>query len=741
MPDIQAHLPDGKTVLHFPDGTDPAVIQGVVKKQLGVSDDIPGSTTQMPKLPVAPQPFAGNQMQTVISPQSVKDTAWKVGRGATLGAFSGLGIPESQSPISDLLKGLASHVPSGAELLDPTAGALTSAFGLGKAEIGSGKEAYQGISQGDPEQAAHGVSSGLTRALMLKDVARGTTGAPEAARVGAQKTLGVGPEFIKQGAEKVGEENANLVGKHQEATAEAAAGRKAKIDQARISEPQAFAEADAKHQQRVQTVQQANAESQAGFNQRQQHLDIANQHAQAIADQLPQLHQAARAEASAAYGPQPKGTYDPVEVKTAIEDTAQSKLQGNTKLPTAVTKIISDIEKPPEPTLLDQASVFKGAGKASRAAGSLDNLSPKARALMIQNNPSLARELSAPERGAGPESTGKPQPLDAQRIHGFMSELGRAAQSGSLSGDEISSINATRSMLEGRLRKLYDNEGRLGDFKAGQAAWKQMANTFENASAPAKGGSPIAQALQTKDPVTGKLRPDYVQAALSGDRSFPIAQEMLNRYKHLGAPTSELEVMKTNGDFAEKLPSQVKWKPTPEGPNYPTFTKFGDLPKTPEPPTLANYDPVEARKVALKQKAQSLSGTGGPYGVMRDVMGMKGLLTGNPMALSYPVLRRILGSSVGGEKLIDWLSRATPEEMQAAKDIPASKVALKRAQQSSLSGGIRFDTDTNGTKWAVDPNGVRVSIPQRIIDSGDIQSYARQKLDEQVAMRKNLGAK
>src|ERR1700678_245868 len=36
MPEIQAHLADG-TVLHFPDGTDPSVIQGAVQNTLKTS--------------------------------------------------------------------------------------------------------------------------------------------------------------------------------------------------------------------------------------------------------------------------------------------------------------------------------------------------------------------------------------------------------------------------------------------------------------------------------------------------------------------------------------------------------------------------------------------------------------------------------------------------------------------------------------------------------------------------------
>jgi len=521
--------------------------------------------------------------------------------------------------------------------------------------------------------------------------------APEIMRKGSQGYWDVGKRFLAEGAEKTGAEHAAIINKYLEATDAALAGQKEKIQQARISEPQAFADAEAKHQQRVQTVQQANAESQIGFNQRQQHLAIADQHAQAIADSLPQIHQAARAEASAAYGRQPKGTYDPAEIKNLIEDTARSKLQGNTQLPTAVSKIIKDIEQPPAPTLLDQASVFRGAGKEMRGAGKtisegmtpevFRQMDPKWRAAFLERASPETRE-----RMMAPESTAPSAEIDAQRIHGFMSELGPATRSAALKPDEVSAIQATRAMLEGRLRKLYENENRLGDFQAGQAKWKQMANTFENASSPAKGGSPIAQALQTRDPVTGKLRADYVQAALSGDKSFPIAKQMLDRYRHLGAPTNELEVMKTHGDFADTLPSQVKWKATPQGPNYPTFTEWGTLPKTPEPPTWEEFDPVAARKAALKGTGKGLRSMRGIRGAL-DIAALAHAIVNGPAALTYPILRRVMGVGMERESYTDWLSRTTPEELEMIRDkqslalqrnIAPSKVSLSKAEIKKL---------------------------------------------------------
>ena len=52
--------------------------------------------------------------------------------------------------------------------------------------------------------------------------------------------------------------------------------------------------------------------------------------------------------------------------------------------------------------------------------------------------------------------------------------------------------------------------------------------------------------------------------------------------------------------------------------------------------------------------------------------------------------------------------------------------------------GLKYETDKNGIKWAVDPQGVRVSIPKRITGAGDVEAYARQKIAEQIQMRKDL---
>ena len=84
MPEIVAHAPDG-TELHFPDGTDPSVIQSTVKKHLGQPSttnpydnlvtprqDIPKGPPQTPGGPSYVEPIASDKtidfMRNILPP-------------------------------------------------------------------------------------------------------------------------------------------------------------------------------------------------------------------------------------------------------------------------------------------------------------------------------------------------------------------------------------------------------------------------------------------------------------------------------------------------------------------------------------------------------------------------------------------------------------------------------------------------------------------------------------------------
>jgi hypothetical protein len=154
-----------------------------------------------------------------IAPPQQEGLATKIGRGAALGAFSGAGIPETQTPIRDLAKSFVTPSPSGVpilDMLDPTGGALKGAESVFRNLWSAGKEGIKGIEQDDPEQAAHGITSGLVQALMLKGVSKAPeiasgkseiVGAAskvgEVAKTAPKEVLGVGPSSERMAADRI----------------------------------------------------------------------------------------------------------------------------------------------------------------------------------------------------------------------------------------------------------------------------------------------------------------------------------------------------------------------------------------------------------------------------------------------------------------------------------------------------------------------------------------------------------
>lgn len=167
-----------------------------------------------------------------VEVQAPEGTLTKLGRGAALGAFSGAGIPETMNPVEDLGKSIAATPPpSFLESLDPTGGALTSAYGIGKGIVGAGKEAYTGVRDKDPEQAAHGASSLFTRLLLLR-------GGKEA----VETPIGEGA-ISKSGTAAVRE----ALGVSERAVAKAQAEHAAKMADVQLKNIQAENSAEAEH--------------------------------------------------------------------------------------------------------------------------------------------------------------------------------------------------------------------------------------------------------------------------------------------------------------------------------------------------------------------------------------------------------------------------------------------------------------------------------------------------------------
>lgn len=451
--------------------------------------------------------------------------------------------------------------------------------------------------------------------------------APESLRTGAQSYLRIGPQLTKDAVSGWGKE------------VDAAVAKNAELRD---------------------SVNKGNAQTGADSQLRKQFLDSADKHTATIANKLPQVAKAAKDEVSQAYDALDiKGTKPAAEVAAKLDEAVQSKLQGSENTPPVVKRILGELQ---EQNPLNQASVFQGAGSAARGAGkgagSLSELSPKAQAMLKANNPSLFEgERSMAGTPASP--TGG---LDFNKLQGYATEIGDAMQG--TTGDVHAALtNARYGALEPLMREMAEAEGKTPQYLAAKDLAKKYHNTFNNTASTARGGSPIARALATKDPITGALRPDYVQAILADTKAHPIAMEMLDRYKHLGAPTNELEVLKADLDSASGIAKTPKWKSQPGEPKMP-----------------ADVDPQQLKADAIKQIGEGMGSMKGIRGPL-DMLAIVRAMGGNPEALAYPALRRLMGSSLRGEGLSNWLSKPTQADIDALKPMNAKKIALKQAQK------------------------------------------------------------
>lgn len=311
------------------------------------------------------------------------------------------------------------------------------------------------------------------------------------------------------------------------------------------------AETQSKYQEKLEAARGANEAAKQSYLQRQQLQTEVMGHASELADHLPELAERERAVAKSLY-PDIEGTADASELSGKLQDAIDSKLQGSEKAPAILTRILKELE-PEDP--------LAGYGKGARTINGtpLDELPPAARSRILQS-------LSESERAAYSEPAG--MPLDFERVHGYYSELGREMANKDLPGDERAAMANARGVLEQTMRKMAEGDKQLGRFVEAQKNWKQYENTFNKSWSDSRGvASPVARALQAKNPATGELIPERVAQILSEPKNYKLAQELLGKFK--GAKTDVLQLMREKLEQAGTLPKTLKETPLPERPTEP----------------------------------------------------------------------------------------------------------------------------------------------------------------------------
>jgi hypothetical protein len=195
------------------------------------------------------------------------------------------------------------------------------------------------------------------------------------------------------------------------------------------------------------------------------------------------------------------------------------------------------------------------------------------------------------------------------------------------------------------MEKLAKAEGKDLQFKLAQEGWTKLENTFRNTDPIAKGGSPIAQALRARDPLSKQLRPDYVRKALSDPKANRVAGELLGRYNSAESLRDPLKMLAEHNAVAKGAPKALRLKAEPklELPEKPAMPE-PKLPPPPELPTL-KIEPFSTTKyrTELMEKAAIRIQHMSQWEIAAIGAGIAEMLHGQlPYAWSLPLTRRAL---------------------------------------------------------------------------------------------------
>ena len=423
MPDgneITAQAADG-TIHVFPAGTDPSVIDGAMKKYV-----LGKAQTQANSYKTPPPP----------------STAAQVGRGSALGIARGVGIPETQHPIKDRVKDLAT------DAIDPQSIALRltglEPFMQGFQMLKGGAEDVQEVQKAVPtgddpqhlkastinaplpkpgidwESASHGIASLLTKAAMMKGIKEGATDP-----LGKQSLQGMGKEVMNEGASKI------------------------KV-----------------------------------LNDLHAHAIETQKHIAGVADAVHQDAQQAMSSVSQAVdSSKPEGVFDKGEVSTRLKTAIGDTLSDTTQLPKSVQKLLP-AEK---------------AGTGPNIGGKVLDLSKPEDMTAYQKY--KASGAFTPEEVVRYEgkSTGN---MSFEDLKQARSDLGRQMQN--LQGPAKSAASAAYKELSTMLREGARDAGQEPDWIDANARWKNYLDDFERS--PIKKTLFGENASDIMDPLTGKSR-------------------------------------------------------------------------------------------------------------------------------------------------------------------------------------------------------------------------------------------
>lgn len=623
-----------------------------------------------------------------------ESTLTQVGRGAALGTMSGLGIPETQTPVKDFFKQFA-RVPSKGEFIerafDPTGGALTSLPGIVKNLKGSIEEGA-GITGTNPEEVAHGVASTLAQLLTLAGA--GKAGDMEVGgKSMAREFMGVADKdiepAIRESYRKASEAHAKYRSDLADAQAEHAekVAKITKENQAATDEhTAAMDKARQDYEAKVKNIEQENQKTQQEYERQIQ--EAKDKASSKIASRQSKTVEASKAQTASetrqaalvtkrgpvfqrlsAMADKAQANVQDVDTKVrALEGAKWNALKrqvGNTPVDwTPVQQAVVDAEKnilqgSPEniaifrnimkegegaaPSLAD-ASVFKGRPGVDVKEFLSSIKDPVKRDQFVREMQSSGA-MSSSQTGVPAE--GATVPFDTAR--GFYTEFGEKLAGRSLPSDVRRALKYVQDAADKQIMNSVAKAGGKSaalEYQQLKSNWRDYMQTFYD------NDSPIRKLKEGKDP-GDKLNP------ITGDEGER-AIKLFGKYRDLGADVQSLGRIRALQKQLRSLSSTSKSVPSgdisidkPKEPTMKEEPRSADIPRAPElkkaPKFKASAVPTdrpltaeEARKAKLTAAAKSYAHPPSRWDMMFP-----------PLHVYRLALKNLLQS----ESFRDWLSR------------------------------------------------------------------------------------
>lgn len=448
--------------------------------------------------------------------------------------------------------------------------------------------------------AVGAITHGLTKAAggLATKTLQGTA---DRFRMNSQKMVGAGENAIKR--EVASQAEAANTTREKAIQSNAAATEKTLADRGKVDEANAAADLlrkqheqavevtdaannakMAEHASKVQSVEDANAAAQAEYQAAKAKVDeitqaaqdtetqrgqLARQVQQQSARMIDRLHQVQAAWKDSSELQKSKG-YQPV----GILDKAYAKLRQMTSGATVPSSALADAVK----------------NAQSKIAGS--NESIKIFKDILSKNPDADPEFIDYQGSKIPKTNPLYQVLKDQGhveenppptwkdLQGYYTELGRSLSAGNLPNDVYLALRSLQGDIGGLMDQMASSRGAGALWKTTKAQYRDFMQTFRESTGPNHSGSPIAQALDAKDPA-------YAIKPLTAEETAQRVRNDLSRFdppvNGVGGAAKLYDNFRDVSRQFDSLPKPIK---IPEAPVAPTPAPTPVAPSLAPRPTL-----------------------------------------------------------------------------------------------------------------------------------------------------------